>query len=221
MPTNNYDDFSRDILGMTSVAKYYIYSPQYDYLGKADIDAEMEVNSKPIVVNVLRFFDKDCRVINNKFNKHLLANIDYFNIILIDDSLFEIDSTSDYYEILSYVSQFPNVRLTGGKINFSKNPLALNSKYSEFIEIVNHTTANKYNNDFVESQTANLPELPNKLLEVLGISDIYSDLQRYKTECKDKQAKIVELETELENHRKKQKIVDEIIRNSAALASLG
>ena len=219
-PKNNYDDFSKDILESISNEKYYLSNPDYGCLSRVPMDRDIDVKYKSMLVNFLRFFDKGCKIVNNKFNKHLLANIGYFNIVLIDDSHFEINSTSDYYEIINYINTFPNVRLCGGKINFYSNSLQWSTvKYLDLMEILNYKTVDKYNNDFVEHQAEQVG-LPNKLLRVLGISDVYSDLQHYKEECKSKQTEIDELEKELDSLRKKQKIVDEIIKNSVALASM-
>ena len=153
-----------------------------------------------VLVTECYFVDKDCNIIDNKFNDHLKANINFYNMIYIAEDAVKINCTGDFIGLIQYLKEFPNTYLETDSWyrcdEFQPN-------FDRYMKAVSYETTNIYNNEYVDIKQAIIPysthTLPAKLIDVLGLNETYSELAKLQLENERLNSRIEELESKLKS----------------------
>jgi hypothetical protein len=131
------------------------------------------------------FTDIDCKIVNNRFNKHLEANVNYFNSVHIDSTSFNIKNPADFIDVANYLENYPNVRCYLHHL-WDRNGFNIN--YLHDLEtLLASKTVDKYNIDYVRQTICTQPQaVPAlaKLMDVLGLNETYSEIAKLQLENK-------------------------------------
>ena len=142
------------------------------------------------------FIDKDCKIIDNKLDDHLKANVKFYHLILIDQCYFSANNLAEYVSILEYMKDYPNIRFT---CKGFKDLACIDHNKNLTIEILSRETTDIYNNDHISKMPTIIPTLPSKLIDVLGLNETYSELAKLQLENERLNSRIEELESKLKS----------------------
>ena len=146
-PEQDYSDFSDNIFPVESKRDYYS-SNGWLHLSWNPFNRSC---FETMCVNYLRFFDDDCKIVDGKFNQHLLENLKYFNVVIVDITLFDIKELRDFVNTLNYLSEFPNVIPTGPcKYNYEDYHI---NTLARFLEVLDRKTTDSYSNQFTGQES--------------------------------------------------------------------
>lgn len=129
------------------------------------------------------YFDPECKIINNDISERVKANIDFFDIIYIDEEVLPGDNAS-FYITINNLSKYDKIKIKNldssrtriPNFNFRNFTVCYPNNLVEKLEDFNTSSVNIYKITHEQNQLK--PNMNIKLMELLGIEDQTKEIEK-------------------------------------------